>query len=165
MDQHAAMERIRYEHFQKQLIHGDQRMQPLLLPVIIEGRKKSLIRFDDLAKMLSSVKIEVELFSDSQFIIRQLPVWMSEIDAQAAIEDLFESFENDVWQDEESLRKATIASLACHSSVRFNQNLSVEQMQTIIDGLGQCQQPYHCPHGRPTFVLIDAQRLLKEFNR
>jgi DNA mismatch repair protein MutL len=165
LDQHAAMERIRYEHFQKQLLHGDQSMQPLLLPVIIEGRRKSLIRFDELATMLSTVKIEVELFSDSQFIVRQLPVWMSEIDAQAAIEDLFESFENDVWQDEESLRKATIASLACHSSVRFNQNLSVEQMQTIIDGLGKCQQPYHCPHGRPTFVLIDAQRLLKEFNR
>lgn len=165
LDQHAAMERIRYEHFQKQLLHGDQRMQPLLIPVIIEGRKKSMIRFDDLVKMLSTVKIEVELFSDSQFIVRQLPVWMSEIDAQAAIEDLFESFENDVWQDEESLRKATIASLACHSSVRFNQNLSVEQMQTVINGLGKCQQPYHCPHGRPTFVLIDAQRLLKEFNR
>jgi DNA mismatch repair protein MutL len=165
LDQHAAMERIRYEHFQKQLIHGDQSMQPLLLPVIIEGRKKSLMRFDELEKMLSTVKIDVELFSDSQFIIRQLPVWMSEIDAQAAIEDLFESFENDVWQDEESLRKATIASLACHSSVRFNQNLSVEQMQTIISGLGQCQQPYHCPHGRPTFVLVDASRLLKEFNR
>lgn len=165
LDQHAAMERIRYEHFQKQLLHGDQRMQPLLIPVIIEGRKKSMIRFDDLVKMLSTVKIEVELFSDSQFIVRQLPVWMSEIDAQAAIEDLFESFENDVWQDEESLRKATIASLACHSSVRFNQNLSVEQMRTVINGLGKCQQPYHCPHGRPTFVLIDAQRLLKEFNR
>lgn len=165
LDQHAAMERIRYEHFQKQLLHGDQRMQTLLLPVIIEGRKKSMIRFDELTKMLSTVKIEVELFSDSQFIVRQLPVWMSEIDAQAAIEDLFESFENDVWQDEESLRKATIASLACHSSVRFNQNLSVDQMQTVINGLGKCQQPYHCPHGRPTFVLIDAQRLLKEFNR
>lgn len=165
LDQHAAMERIRYEHFQKQLLHGNQSMQSLLIPVIIEGRKKSLIRFDELAKMLSTVKIEVELFSDSQFIVRQLPVWMSEIDAQAAIEDLFESFENDVWQDEESLRKAAIASLACHSSVRFNQNLSIEQMQTIIDGLGHCQQPYHCPHGRPTFVLIDAQRLLKEFNR
>lgn len=165
LDQHAAMERIRYEHFQKQLLHGDQRMQTLLLPVIIEGRKKSMIRFDELTKMLSTVKIEVELFSDSQFIVRQLPVWMSEIDAQAAIEDLFESFENDVWQDEESLRKATIASLACHSSVRFNQNLSVDQMQTVINGLSKCQQPYHCPHGRPTFVLIDAQRLLKEFNR
>lgn len=165
LDQHAAMERIRYEHFQKQLLHGDQSMQPLLLPVIIEGRKKSQMRFDELVRMLLTVKIEVELFSDSQFIIRQLPVWMSEIDAQAAIEDLFESFENDVWQDEESLRKAAIASLACHSSVRFNQNLSVEQMQTIIDGLGHCQQPYHCPHGRPTFVLIDANRLLKEFNR
>ncbi|MBV1710197.1 MAG: DNA mismatch repair protein MutL, partial [Erysipelothrix sp.] len=165
LDQHAAMERIRYEHFQKQLLHGDQSMQPLLLPVIIEGRKKSLMRFDELEKMLLTVNIEVDLFSDSQFIIRQLPVWMSDIDAQAAIEDLFESFENDVWQDEESLRKATIASLACHSSVRFNQNLSVEQMQTIINGLGQCQQPYHCPHGRPTFVLVDANRLLKEFNR
>lgn len=165
LDQHAAMERIRYEHFQSQLLHGDQRMQPLLIPVIIEGRKKSRMRFDELAKLLYSMKIEVELLSDSQFIIRQLPMWMSDIDAQAAIEDLFESFENDALQDEGSLRKAAIASLACHSSVRFNQNLSIDEMQSIINGLGRCQQPYHCPHGRPTFVLIDANRLLKEFNR
>jgi hypothetical protein len=52
------------------------------------------------------MKIEVELLSDSQFIIRQLPVWMSDIDAQAAIEDLFESFENDAWQDEEFLAQS-----------------------------------------------------------
>ncbi|MBV1708392.1 MAG: DNA mismatch repair endonuclease MutL [Erysipelothrix sp.] len=165
LDQHAAMERIRYEHFQSQLLHGNQRMQPLLIPVIIEGRKKSRMRFDELSRLLLSMKIEVELLSDSQFIIRQLPMWMSDIDAQAAIEDLFESFENDAWQDEGSLRKAAISSLACHSSVRFNQNLSIDEMQSIINGLGRCQQPYHCPHGRPTFVLIDANRLLKEFNR
>jgi DNA mismatch repair protein MutL len=165
LDQHAAMERIRYEHYQSQLLHGDQKMQPLLIPVIIEGRKKSRMRFDELAQLLLSMKIEVELLSDAQFIIRQLPMWMSDIDAQAAIEDLFESFENDAWQDESSLRKAAIASLACHSSVRFNQNLSIDEMQSIINGLGRCHQPYHCPHGRPTFVLIDANRLLKEFNR
>jgi DNA mismatch repair protein MutL len=165
LDQHAAMERIRYEHFQSQLLQGDQKMQPLLIPVIIEGRKKSRMRFDELAQLLLSMKIEVELLSDAQFIIRQLPMWMSDIDAQAAIEDLFESFENDAWQDESSLRKAAIASLACHSSVRFNQNLSIDEMQSIINGLGRCHQPYHCPHGRPTFVLIDANRLLKEFNR
>lgn len=165
LDQHAAMERIRYEHFQKQLNQDNQSMQPLLIPVIIEGRKKTLMRFEELSKMLSAVKIDIELFSESQIIIRQLPVWMSDIDAQAAIEDLFDAFEEDRWKDEETLRKSALASLACHSSVRFNQNLSKEQMQSIIDGLGQCQQPYHCPHGRPTFVLIDAQRLLKEFNR
>jgi len=165
LDQHAAMERIRYEHFQKQLNQDNQSMQPLLIPVIIEGRKKTLMRFEELSKMLSAVKIDIELFSESQIIIRQLPVWMSDIDAQAAIEDLFDAFEEDRWKDEETLRKSALASMACHSSVRFNQNLSKEQMQSIIDGLGQCQQPYHCPHGRPTFVLIDAQRLLKEFNR
>jgi DNA mismatch repair protein MutL len=49
LDQHAAMERIRYEHYQSQLLQGDQRMQPLLIPVIIEGRKKSRMRFDELA--------------------------------------------------------------------------------------------------------------------
>ncbi len=165
LDQHAAMERIRYEHFQKQMLQGDRTLQPLLIPVIIEGRKKALMRYEEIAEMFQTVSIELELFSQSQMIVRQLPVWMRDIDAQAAIEDLFDAFEDDRWKDEETLRKATLASLACHSSVRFNQNLSKEQMQSIIDGLGQCQQPYHCPHGRPTFVLIDAQRLLKEFNR
>jgi DNA mismatch repair protein MutL len=159
------MERIRYEHFQKQMFHGDRSLQPLLIPVIIEGRKKALMRYEEIALMFTTVGIDLELFSQSQMIIRQLPVWMSDIDAQAAIEDLFDAFEDDRWKDEATLRKATLASLACHSSVRFNQNLSKEQMQSIIDGLGQCQQPYHCPHGRPTFVLVDAQRLLKEFNR
>ena len=62
-------------------------------------------------------------------------------------------------------QKQMLATLACHSSIRFNDYLSMDQMQRLINDLMLCEQPYHCPHGRPTFIKISADDLIKEFLR
>jgi DNA mismatch repair protein MutL len=58
-----------------------------------------------------------------------------------------------------------LATLACHSSIRFNDQLSMAQMQKIVDDLFLCDQPYHCPHGRPTMMNVTLETLYKEFGR
>lgn len=58
-----------------------------------------------------------------------------------------------------------IATCACHSSIRFNHALSMDQMESILEDLVQCDQPYHCPHGRPTVVSMSLKELAKEFER
>ena len=139
--------------------------QPLLVPIVIQGYRKAAIQKEEVISLFSTLDVEVELLGEEQFVIRELPLWMKEIDPQAAIEDLFQRFEDGGWRDEKSLRKHTLASLACHSSIRFNRVLSVDEMQRIVDDLSNCNQPFHCPHGRPTLISFDAQRLAKEFDR
>lgn len=165
LDQHAAMERVRYEMFQDLMIAQSVGKQPLLVPIVIQGYRKAAIQKEEVISLFSTLDVEVELLGEEQFVIRELPLWMKEIDPQAAIEDLFQRFEDGGWRDEKSLRKHTLASLACHSSIRFNRVLSVDEMQRIVDDLSNCNQPFHCPHGRPTLISFDAQRLAKEFDR
>lgn len=165
LDQHAAMERVRYEMFQDLMIAQSVGKQPLLVPIVIQGYRKAAIQKEEVISLFSTLDVEVELLGEEQFVIRELPLWMKEIDPQGAIEDLFQRFEDGGWRDEKSLRKHTLASLACHSSIRFNRVLSVDEMQRIVDDLSNCNQPFHCPHGRPTLISFDAQRLAKEFDR
>ena len=67
--------------------------------------------------------------------------------------------------DMEKLRKHVLSTMACHSSIRFHRSLTMEEMKQVIVDLQKCEQPYHCPHGRPTVITISDQELLKEFER
>jgi len=165
IDQHAAMERIRYEYYQSKLLCQEKDQHPLLVPVIISYRRQSMSQFEQIKDMFARLSIEIEAFGEDQIIIRELPTWMKEIDEKQVIEDIFDVFEMGDWTNEENLRKKAISSMACHSSVRFNRRLTQEEMRAIIVDLSRCIQPYHCPHGRPTLILLDHQKLEKEFYR
>ena len=65
----------------------------------------------------------------------------------------------------EKLRKAALASVACHSSIRFNRSLTMDEMKQVIEDLRKCEQPFHCPHGRPTCICITDHQLKKDFYR
>ena len=63
------------------------------------------------------------------------------------------------------LTKNKLATLACHSSIRFNHKLSDAEMKNLIMRLSNCDNPYNCPHGRPTFIVISQKDLEKSFKR
>jgi len=55
--------------------------------------------------------------------------------------------------------------MACHHSIRFNRSLTMDEMKEVVRQLSLCENPYHCPHGRPTYVILDEKELTKEFLR
>ena len=55
--------------------------------------------------------------------------------------------------------------MACHSSIRFNRSLTLEEMKQVIKDLEKCEQPFHCPHGRPTLICMEDKDLIHEFER
>ena len=63
------------------------------------------------------------------------------------------------------MEKKKIATMACHHSIRFNKTLTMEEMNEVIRQLSLCDNPYHCPHGRPTFITLKEKELVKEFLR
>ena len=81
------------------------------------------------------------------------------------MQDIFDYYQKNQTIQAESLRKAALASLACHSSIRFNRNLTLEEMKQVVEDLKKCEQPFHCPHGRPTFITVEHDQLIKEFKR
>lgn len=165
IDQHAAMERIRYEYYQNKLLNKQVPQQDLLVPILIEGRKSLIPQIDSINETLSQFQIVLEEFGEDTLIVRSLPQWVVDDNPQMFVEDILDFYETGLKVREEDVKRDVLATLACHSSVRFNEYLSQQEMEKIVSDLRQCEQPFHCPHGRPTFLRITHKQLIKEFKR
>lgn len=164
-DQHASMERIRYEYYQQLLLEKQHDKQPLLLGIVFERKQGLIDRLDELNQYLSGFDIHLEALSDDQLILREIPTWMQAVDLKLALNEFLESFEYDQHLNEEKFRRRMLATMACHSSIRFNHYLTQAEMIKIVHDLALCEQPFHCPHGRPTFMIVENSMLEREFGR
>ncbi|MBS3991588.1 MAG: DNA mismatch repair protein MutL, partial [Erysipelothrix sp.] len=138
-------------------------MSPCLVPIVIEDQKALLMK-EELTEALALINIEVEQLHEHALVIRELPSWMTHIDEQSLIMDIVGQLSEKSKTKDEILHNL-LASLACHSSIKFNDYLSLPEMQKIVDDVMACEQPYHCPHGRPTMMKITLDTLFKEFGR
>ena len=165
VDQHAAQERCMYEEIQNDILNKSIDMQPLLVPLIIDVTPATINRLEEINEQLACINVEMEPFSASSVIIREVPVFFEQIDETEFMQDLIDEIINDKKMSTLEIRKEKIASLACHSSVKFNKYLSADESKKLLSRLSNCNQPFNCPHGRPTMISISEKQLEKEFKR
>lgn len=165
IDQHAAMERVRYEYFQEKLLDKTAPVQPLLIPLLLEGRKHIINQLDAINEVFEDFQIELEQMGEDTLVLRAVPLWIKEKEVSEFVNEVLDMYEDKRMIREESLRQNVIATLACHSSVRFNEYMSMAEMEKLVSQLRACKQPFHCPHGRPTFITVEHDQLLREFKR
>lgn len=166
-DQHASNERVMYEYFLTKFSQLELPTQLLLEPLVI-GRFPFIA--DNLVlvnQKLTILHLELELFGRDQIIIRSVPAYLirKDIDLVSFLNVVLDKVESDQDLSLASLDFRFIATRACKSSIRFNHRLSMLECQTLVDDLMNCEQKFHCPHGRPTFIVVDENTLLKEFAR
>ena len=164
IDQHAAQERINYEYFLEKYSHPDMTMRDLLIPITVEYPLSECMMIEERKDLLKEVGIDLEPFGNG-FIIKQLPMWMNQINEHLFIEDMIQQILKDNKIDLLSLQEHAIATLSCKASLKGNSHLSIESMQTIVDNLMRCDNPYVCPHGRPTIIAMTKRELEKKFKR
>lgn len=165
IDQHAAQERYHFEVIKQQILSGNNDTQPMLIPISLEVDSRVKVRLNELNKAMSVLGIQLEEFGNNALILRDLPTWMQQLNEEEFLQDLIDQWLKDEDIDESKLRHLAIATMACHSSIRFHRSLTHAEMQQVIDDLGKCEQPFHCPHGRPTFICITDEQLTKQFLR
>lgn len=165
IDQHAAQEKYHFEMLQKQLFNKDVQMQTLLIPEVVKIPDSAIIQLDEINAMLEEMKIHLDLFGNDSVLIREIPLWLKDTKVREFIHDLVDFYLKNNEISQEKLRKSAIASLACHSSIRFNRSLTRDEMRQVIEDLKKCEQPFHCPHGRPTLIAISDEQLIKDFYR
>lgn len=165
IDQHAAMERVRYEYFQKKLLNKQNSIQDLLMPLVLEGRQTLIPRLEEINEKFRQFQIRIEPFTEDSLIVRSLPQWLEVGEAKEFIEEVLDLIETGKVIREEDIRRNGLATLACHSSVRFNEYLSQREMVRLVEDLRACTQAFHCPHGRPTLISVTHNQLIKEFKR
>ena len=165
IDQHAAKERINFEALLAQLDVKINDHQELLVPLTLAVKPSFIPKVPDFIEALGQIGLEAEVLGDQHLVVRRVPLWLKDGTQEAFLADLVERFDEERTLSLASLRHAALATTACHRSIRFNQQLTSTELRTIVEELSHCQQPYHCPHGRPTLIKIAAADLWKDFDR
>jgi len=160
IDQHIAHERILYEDLLKP---QDRPMtQPLLFPIPIELNPAEFAVFDETKEILSSLGIETKVFSGRTVVVEAVPAG-----SRLGRNDLAELFTEISRLEKTDLnyREEIAKVVACKSSVKAGQPLSQPEIESLINRLFACQNPYFCPHGRPIVIKISLEDLAKRFGR
>lgn len=165
VDQHAAQERINYEYFKEKYSHLDLTMQPLLVPLQFEYPMSDFLIIEERKGLLEQVGIHLEVFGQHGYIVRALPLWMKNIDENVFIEEMIVQILKKNQLNVLELQEHAIATLSCKASLKANTYLTIQDMQTILDNLMRCDNPYVCPHGRPTILFYSEYELEKLFKR
>jgi len=164
IDQHAAQERCNYEMFRRALLQKDHPQQSINLAPL-ELTIGHIQRLKEINEKVAAIGITFEEYGPKAVLVRSIPLWITQVDVEAFLIDLLDYCLNQDSLDIAELHKATLAALACHSSIKFNEYLDRNQQLSLVRELLNCENPYHCPHGRPTIVKLTDQQLAKEFER
>ena len=165
VDQHAAAERINYEKFLKELKDEKYNIVDLLTPIRIDLKKDEVIRLKTRLDVIKELGIEIEEFGDLSFVVRSHPDWIKKENAEREITNILELISSKGEFSKEKFIDTAVMSLACHNSVKAHEYLSKEDMQWIVDNVGYCDNPFTCPHGRPTIITYTKDEIDKLFKR
>ena len=164
IDQHAAHERIVFEQLAANA-RAQVASEPLLVPHTFEVRPEEAERLEATLEVLAASGLHVEPFGERAYRITATPARLVHAgrtrpfdvaDFVACLSDDVRGLDADqrVW-----------ASLACHSVVRAHETLTFPEMTTLVERLQHCENPMHCPHGRPTIVRLEGEQIARLFKR
>jgi len=165
IDQHAAHEKVLYERFLKQLDNEEIASQIISPAGVIS---LSSIEADAVEKHLASLRklgFEIEHFGGREYSISAIPTILPSIDKEVWLKELItELLEVDSAKNTESILEK-IASMSCKAAIKGNQRISYEEAKILIDELLELDNPYNCPHGRPTVIQMTKTEIEKKFKR
>ncbi|OQA78550.1 MAG: DNA mismatch repair protein MutL [Tenericutes bacterium ADurb.Bin239] len=165
VDQHAAHERINYEKFQR-ILNENLTTRPLLVPELLSfGHSEITLFTPEVFDILKDLGVEAELFGPNTIRVTAVPNWAGEYDERIYIQDIIDQVINDKRLNQELLRANAIATMACKASIKANHRLTILEMQHLIQELLMCDNPYSCPHGRPTIIKFTRYELERMFKR
>ena len=164
IDQHAAAERINYEKVLNALLKDNYNIIDLLVPIRLEYPKDEFIRIKEHMDILKSIGISLEEFGDNTFIVRSHPTWFFEGYEREAIEKIIAITLEKGEFDKEKFIYKTASTMACKMSIKANDFIDLNSAKILLDNLRRCENPFTCPHGRPTIITYsnyDLERLFK----
>ena len=164
IDQHAAQERVHFEQYVR-MLNQDPVMMDLLVPLSLKASNDLVERAEELNEAAADLHVCFEPFGGDTLIVRSVPAWMKDLEEEPFLQDVLDNFRNERKSSYQRMERKKIATLACHHSIRFNRALTMAEMKAVVEELNACDNPYHCPHGRPTFVILSEKELAREFLR
>ena len=166
IDQHAAQERVNYERYLNSLRKKEITTTNLLIPITIELSASDFLILKENLSILTNMGFIIEEFGVNTFVIKGHPTWILQdyeeesirkiIDLVISVKDKFDPIK---------FNDHLAATLACKMSIKANMRISHEAQEELLNELVMCDNPYNCPHGRPTIIKFSIYDLEKMFKR
>ncbi len=166
IDQHAAQERINYEKYSYYLSHPNQNSIKNLVPIIIELPTNEYFIIKKNIDIIRNMNIEIEEFGTNSYRITSHPTWFPRHNPDKVMRNIIDQ----IIKEEHKFNLAKFndhlaATMACKASVKGNTRITIEDMESLINQLRNCENPFNCPHGRPTIIEFTIYELEKMFKR
>ena len=164
MDQHAAHEKLLYERLTKQITERSVYTQMISPPVIITLTPAEERTLERCEKIFEELGFGISSFGGNEIALTQIPANLPALGSTDAFLDLLDSLE-DVKQTTPEKMLDKCASMSCKAAVKGNMRLSYAEAKALVNDLMTMDNPYHCPHGRPTMISMTKQEIEKKFGR
>lgn len=165
IDQHAAHERIMYEKIRENFYATVKQSQMLLLPDVITLTHKEMTIVRENMALFMAAGFDVENFGDNTVKLIGVPDICIDLDTKELFLDIVDELDNPTKTSRQEMEEKFIATVACKSAVKANMNLKKQEVESLIFRLMELQNPFTCPHGRPTAVRMTLNELEKKFGR
>ena len=165
MDQHAAHEKVMYEKLKKDLDNNTIVQQMVAPPIILTFSIKEQQKFELCEESFKKLGFLIEEFGGNEYCIRGVPANLLGIDPQELFIEVFDQIEENSGKMNMEMITDKLASMACKAAVKGNTTMSYEEMDSLMEQLMKLDNPYQCPHGRPTIISMTKYELEKKFKR
>ena len=166
IDQHAAKERVNYEFYKRKLGNPSSDSIQLLFPITIELSNNEFIILKENFDVLKNMNFDIDEFGINSVIIKAHPVWLPKGYEEDAIRKIIEVVINKEKSFSiEKFNEKIATMLSCKLAIKANENITLLEMESLINDLRKCDNPFNCPHGRPTIIFYSKYDLEKLFKR
>ena len=168
IDQHAAHERVVYEQLKARRQDLRTSAQRLLVPETVELQHQEAALLEHLIPEFGALGLDIEPFGGTTYIVTAIPTLLSGREIVPLIREILENLVELGLRTGDGLGEALdrcLMLMACHGAIRAHQKLSSEQIRALLRQLDDCENPAHCPHGRPTWIRWTVRDLDKMFKR
>ncbi len=163
IDQHAAAERVKYEHYYKKM--GEKgAVKGLLIPFEIPFRPTDITVIDKYDKDIKDLGFTLIKENDN-YLLTEMPIWLDDDDAHLFLENVIDSLVKYSTVNLQDLRDNLSKSIACKSAIKANKALREDEVNKLMEDLRETKNPYYCPHGRPVLLFFSLYEIEKMFRR
>lgn len=164
VDQHAAHERVMYEKYKKQYLNSNINSQVLLKPEIIELNASEYMKIEKNFHLFKDLGFSIDSFGENSIILREVPMIFGFPTYVSFIRDIIDSLDDKIYSNYQA-DMWKVMKRACLKAVKAGDTLSNMEVKELINSLIHCENPYTCPHGRPTIIDIKKTTIAKLFLR
>ena len=165
IDQHAAHEKVNFEKLMKKVRENKASTQMINPPLVLNLTVSETILVNKYLENFRNIGYDIESFGENEFVVRGVPADLLSLNSTDVLMEIIDNLTLESGKMMPDMVNDKIASMSCKAAVKGNNYLSAAEMDELVGELLKCENPYNCPHGRPTIISMSKYELDKKFKR